>query len=232
MGNNAETFMTNDIDMDSFFENTEINIPVVSNEEIHELSSPSNPYTLSLRRTDFSEEKELLKFISHCERAVRQSPEYKEWVIYIKSVLSTHTCVITGEFDVEVTIEIHHHPMSLFDITKSVVNRYLQSSKEFCSFDITEEIIEIHYKNYVGYVPLLSSMHEKYHNGFLPIPLELVSGNYQEWINKYSVFLDDDDLKRLNTKLVINKDNCGWKKYNWSKSSYNPPDDLNMCNED
>ena len=34
------------------------------------------------------------------------------------------------------------------------------------------------------------------------------------------MYLDDDDVSDIQEKLNINKENCGWKKYNWSKDNY------------
>jgi len=156
------------------------------------LSSPNAPYTLSLRRTDFSDEKEMEKFVKSCEKIIRMSPEYRIWTDYIRSVLGFHRCEITGEMHQETSVDIHHHPYSLYAITKAVILRSEASGKEFCSYDISSEVIQLHYDMRVPFCLLVSSLHEKYHNGALQIPMDLVHGDIQYFIDNYLTFLDDD----------------------------------------
>lgn len=193
---------------------------VSSDIEKNELSAEDYPFTLSLRRTDFGEDKDLKRFVKSCETGIRRSPEYKIWAEYIRDVMGKYICAISGEINAETTVEIHHHPMSLYDIVSSVIYRKIDSNKEFCSFDICQEVIEIHYQNKIGFIPLVSSLHEKVHNGALDIPMELVSGDYKKWLAEYGTFLDDDDLKRIHCKLNVKKDTCGWKGYKWSRDKY------------
>ncbi len=188
--------------------------------EKNQLSSTESPYTLTLRREDFEDEKEFQKFIKNCEKLIRGSSEYSYWKEYLREILGFYSCDITGELNSQTSIEIHHHPYTLYCIVKGVVRKYLNKVKSFCSFDICSDVIELHYNNEIGYTPLLSSLHEKYHNGYLLIPMEIVHGNYRSFYEKYVMYLDDDDVSDIQEKLNINKENCGWKKYNWSKDNY------------
>ena len=112
--------------------------------------------------------------------------EYKLWVSYIKDVLQVNCCVITQERMDEVTIEIHHHIPSLFVLVKALTNKRIEREEEFSTFDIAMEAIEMHFANRVGYVALLKSMHEKFHNGFLHIPTEMIRGDYRHFIDYYT----------------------------------------------
>ncbi len=64
---------------------------ITANVENQELSSDNSPFTLSLRREEFSDDKELIKFIRSVEKQVRTSPEYREWTSYIKETLGYYT---------------------------------------------------------------------------------------------------------------------------------------------
>ena len=80
--------------------------------------------------------------------------------------------------------------------------------------------MELHFKNKIGYVPLLSSLHEKFHNGFLQIPKELLHGDYNFFIKNYSKYLDDADLETMNERLLITKNNCEDYPYQWKTGEY------------
>ena len=220
--------LVNDLDVDKKI------INLKSDVDKKELSSDNSSYTLSLRRTEFTDEKEFAKFIKACEGEVRYSPEYKIWGTYVREVLGHISCVLTGKLHSQTTVELHHYPFSLYSITKAIINQYIASGKEFCSYDVATKIIELHYEDRIGFLPLVSSLHDKFHNGFLLIPIELVYGDYKYFLQNYVCFLEDADIEIINTRLGINKDNCGWTgEYGWVRDNYpTGKDNLNQTVED
>ena len=69
--------------------------------------------------------------------------------------------------------------------------------------------------NKIGYIPIIKSLHEKFHNGFLNIPIDLVKGNYLQFLNEYGKYIDDDDFDIINTRLSINSSSDSWSKDNY-----------------
>ena len=191
------------------------NVTIDSNVESLELYSDAYPFRLSLRIRNFENESSYKKFIKNCEMIIRRSIEYKLWRNYIIDVLQINECMITHEKMDEVTIEVHHHIPSLFSLVTALVNKCIESEDEFCTFDICQQAIELHFKNKIGYVTLLKSMHEKFHNGRLTIPIEFVKGDYNHFVREYSKFLDEDDLERIETRLATNETNCSWSRDNY-----------------
>ena len=185
---------------------------VKSNVENLELYSDTHPFRLALRIRNFENETIYKKFIKNCELLIRRCNEYKLWKEYIIDVLQINSCMITHENINEVSIEVHHHLPSLFTLVCALVNKRIEKNEEFCSFDIAQEAIELHFKNKIGYVTLLKSMHEKFHNGYLDIPIELVRGDYSYFISEFSSFLDDADLDTINARLAVNSTTCSWVK--------------------
>lgn len=205
-------------------------VPLTSNVEDRELISSTIPYTLSLRRSDIEDEKELKRFVKSCEGLIRKSPEYRVWTDYVREVLGHLNCRLTKETHGQTTIDIHHHPISLYAITKGVISRYIASGKDFCSFDICTSVIELHYELRLGFMPIISSLHEKVHRGFMQIPISLVSGDYNYFIHNYGSFLEDDELEIIQARLQINFENCGYgENYFWSRDNYNPNTELQMA---
>jgi len=197
-------------EVQSLIQTADINID--ADENIHQLNSENCPVSLTLRINSFENSSELNKFIKAVERLVRSCGEYKQWKAYLIDILGCVECAITGELLNEVTLEVHHHIPSLYDVVKAVVMKNLENQIEFCSFDIATKVIEIHYENKVGFVMLVKTLHEKFHNGFLKIPIDLVRGNYMAFLNEYSRYLDDEDLDKINERLAINETNCLWSR--------------------
>ncbi len=190
-----------------------------SNIEEKELHCDNFPYSLPMETEDFPDEKTLNKFIHTCERLIRTSPEYRIWSNYVREVLGFYSCAITGEIHSQTKVEIHHHPISLFTIVKGVVLQKVANQTKMTSLAISLEVLELHYTDRVGYIPLVSSLHEKFHNGFLQIPIEFTKGNFNAFIKDYSGFLEDDDLERLSSRLAIKKENAELP-INWSRDNY------------
>lgn len=188
---------------------TEIKIKS-SNVEGLELYSDQYPFRLSLRLTNFQSETEYNKFVKNCEKLIRGCLEYKEWRDYIIDVLGVSSCMITEEVMSECTVEVHHHVPSLFVLVKALVNERIEKGESFSTFDIALNAIELHFMNKVGYVTLIKSMHEKFHNGHLSIPHHLIKGDYKYFITEYSKYLEEEDLDTLNQRLSITESNCGW----------------------
>ena len=187
-------------------------IEIKSNVERLELYSDNYPFNLSLRIKTFENEAEYTKFIKNCEKLVRGCQEYKLWRNYITDVLQVTSCAITEEAMNETTVEIHHQIPSLFILIKALVNEKLEAEESFCTFDISTKAIELHFLNKIGYVPLISSMHEKLHNGFLQIPRRLVKGDYIYFIEHYSQYLEEDDLETIHSRMAMTDTNCNWSK--------------------
>jgi hypothetical protein len=190
-----------------------------SNVETLTLYSPNHPFDLSLRIRNFDNQKDFIKFAKNCELLIRKCVEYKLWKNYITDILHHTSCVVTDESMDELTVEIHHHIPTLFILVKSIINKYITEEKEFSSFDIALDAIKIHFQNKIGYVPIISSMHEKFHNGFLAIPINLVKGNYTQFLNEFGRFLEIEDIDIIDKRMLINESNCNWARDNYIQQS-------------
>ena len=188
---------------------------------------PNIGFNLPLRISEFTNEKDQVKFIKNVETAVRRSNEYRYWTSYITDALGHTTCSLTKESMHECTIEIHHHPITLFNICIAVIQDLINKQEKFCSFDVSTKIIELHFQDKVGYVPLLSSLHEKYHNSFLDIPIELINGDYKYLLNNLP-FLDEERNK-INSLCNVKIDTC---RQIWSRNNYVTPQLTNTTRTD
>jgi len=162
----------------------DLNDILTSDEEAKETNSPtvkseSLKAILPLKRKEFEDEKEFNRFIKSVERLIRGSIEYREFIAFTRESLNANVCSFTGESEEETgDVELHHYPLTLFDIVRAVVDDFIYKDKEFSSFDIASEVIKLHFQLNIGFVPLIGTLHKKFHKGNLEIPIEYVLGNY------------------------------------------------------
>jgi len=189
------------------------NVIVAVKEET--LTSLNSPFILKLRMDSINSEKEFDRVIKAVEKLVRYSYEYREWVSYIVDNLGYNYCALTEEVMGECDISIHHHPINLYTVSKAIILDFLSKNQKFCTFDVAIKIIELHFQNRIGYVPLLNSLHEKYHNGFLSIPIELVHGDYKYLLQTYKI--DEQEYDRILELCNVKLKDC---KASWKKDQY------------
>ncbi len=187
-------------------------IKVESNVQNLELFSDNYPFRLSLRIRNFENETTYKKFVRNCEGLIRKCGEYKLWRNYIVDVLQVNTCMITQESIEQVSVDVHHHIPSLFTLVSALVNKKIENNEDFCSFDIAQEAIDLHFKNKIGYTTLIKSIHEKFHNGYLTIPVSFVKGDYQYFLDEYTRYIDEQDLDTIQSRLIVNESNCTWAR--------------------
>lgn len=171
-------------------------------------------YTLEMPRSEFEGEKEKNQFIKKCVQMSRQTPEYREWVKYVKDMLGYKTCSLTGENGDEVTVEIHHHPLTIFDITNIIVSTYVKNNKKFTSMNIMNDVMTLHYNNKVGFIPLCTTYHEKYHNGYAVIPPKFIHGEW-DYLLKTPGYEVIPDLVNKCNELMHDSNNDYADYNNW-----------------
>jgi hypothetical protein len=67
---------------------------------------------------------------------------------------------------------------------------------------IADEVMNLHYQNMVGLVPLSKSLHQIIHNSDeIIIPLNLVFGDYTGFLREYSDYLDEHILDKIERKI-------------------------------
>lgn len=156
-------------------------------------------------KDEFLEEKTLKFYVRNIERLVRTSPEYKSWIAFVHNVIGTNfSCYHTGEVSGTCSIHLHHHPFTLYDYVLIA----LESTHKFDTFNIAEEVMAYHYYNYVGFIPLCSTSHEKYHSGILDVPINLVEGNWDGFVKKFGNAIPEHLINKVTTLATVTTDTC------------------------
>lgn len=165
-------------------------------------------------------EKAKNRFIKRVEKIVRSSLEYKDYIQFLKENMDMKRCVFFQKVCQEettgrkrISIEIHHEPFTLYEYVDMAIGKWLYEGREVNDLLIADEVLRLHYENKVGLVPLSKTIHQIIHSSEknqthkLFVPLYMVYGNYQEWLEEYSCADGIDFLyEKLERKLLQTKE--------------------------
>lgn len=157
---------------------------------------------------DFSSPKIVKNFIKNVEKQVRTSNEYKSYIGHLNKEIGLCHCSVFGNItdEDEVTLEYHHYPFTLYDIVEVVINDKVNRNIKFSTFDITNEVLNLHKNNQVGLVKLCKTAHELVHDEKIFIKLSSIFGKVDEFINIYlqSDSISDDLIEKYNKLIDMN----------------------------
>ena len=153
--------------------------------------------TMELQDNDKSKE----KFIKDIERYIRTSLEYRNYIKYLKSEAKLNYCMVMHKLPEDLanslSIEMHHFPLTLYDIVETILDKYLKNNTSFTRLTIANEVMENHYLGRVGIVPLTISMHQLAHSGANFIAREDVYGKPELFCKEYETFLTDSGTRKV-----------------------------------
>jgi len=140
--------------------------------------------------------KDRQKFIEQIKKIIRGSKEYRDYIQFLKDHMDLNKCAFFQNINGEktsrgkVSIELHH----------------LDNGTELNSLLIADEVLELHYENKVGLVPLSKTMHEVVHNSNkILIPLNMVYGEYSKFLDEYDSYIPEELYDKLQRKLDMTK---------------------------
>ena len=109
-------------------------------------------------------ERSFVKCIKHLVKIARGSMSYASWQKITKYPVKE--CPICKESFEYVKPESHHHPLTIFDIFETCVQKHidLDDLYEYTDLQIVEEVMEKHFAREVDYIVLCKHCHQKYHD--------------------------------------------------------------------
>lgn len=173
-----------------------------SNTKIQKISYPEEmDYGVSL-----STDKEKNKYIKRIESIVRTSMEYKDYINYLRENVDMTKCAFFNNVDStdnrKIKIEVHHEPLTLYNIVKIIINKHIAECIPLNDLYISDEVMNLHYMNLVGLIPLSKTVHQVVHNNSdMVVPLYLVYGDYNKFIQEYGDYIDDEIYDVLENKI-------------------------------
>lgn len=167
---------------------------------------------------DFFDEKDMTKYISDLERFIRSSYEYKAMVSYLREYMNMNSCAflpnVSNDNSFKVRIEIHHSPITLYDICQIVFTKR-QRNRECLNIEaVAYEVLYLHYCLMVGLIPLSETVHELVHTQYIFVPVDKVYGYYRQFINSYYDYINPELLDKLDEleALTIEGNNDQYKQ--------------------
>lgn len=148
------------------------------------------------------------RLIKRIEKEVRASMEYADYINFLKQNIGMDACAffnsINKRSNRKIRIEVHHAPLTLYDIVKIVLEKRLAAGEEINDLLIAEEVCRIHYNNQVGLIPLCKTLHEVIHNSNkLTIPMYMIYGDYKNFLKEYGKYYDWEKDKGIKKKIEL-----------------------------
>lgn len=151
------------------------------------------------------------KYIKRCEKIIRSSQEYRDYIAFLRDHIDMDKCAffqsVSSKDTKRVKIEIHHEPFTLYDYVAVVVDKYQAEGLPLNDLSIADEVMELHYNNKVGLIPLSKTIHQMIHNSNkLVIPLNMVYGDYTSFLSssEYEPYVEEL-FDKLETKMNMTK---------------------------
>jgi hypothetical protein len=173
------------------------------------IKSDSSVFPESFYFSKFYDEKAYSKFIKNIEKTVRSSREYKSYIELLRSNVSALNFdnILTNVTNADTELEFHHHPLTLYEVVDMVcTNRFLKKEK-FTSLSIAKEVMNLHYRNVIGLVPLSKTNHELAHFGRLAFSRKQIFGDYEKLVEEFKESISVDLRDKINKVEELTKSN-------------------------
>lgn len=161
------------------------------------LDIPSVP-KFDMEQYDLFNDKDFKKYMMDIEKACRTSFEYRQFINYLRTDEGMDHCSVlehaSARDNSKVKIELHHSPLTLFDICYTVYAKRQANREDLKVESVAEEVIYLHYLGWVGLIPLSKTIHDLVHNQYLFIPNDKVRGNYRMFVREYYNYIDPETL--------------------------------------
>ena len=175
-----------------------------TNEENQMIVSDNNPTKLSFYIEDVANKKTLIKLIKSIERMIRSSREYSIYIGILKTRAGLTRDIFFSNItisEVEIDFEMHHYPFTLYEVVQTVIIDLIKKKRMFSTFQVCDLVLNLHYKNLLGIVPLSKTTHEMAHKNIIFIPLDSVFGDYGSFVKIYYDNFTEGMKNKLNNYI-------------------------------
>lgn len=151
------------------------------------IQSDTTLYSESFYYTNLYDEMIYKKFLKSVVSAIRRSKEYKVYVGDLKMNVPAMSIdnVFKNITSDDAELELHHYPFTLYDIVDVVATHNYVNNINFNTFTLVKEIMELHFKNKIGLVPLTTLTHELAHLDSLFISTKQIFGKWEKFMEEY-----------------------------------------------
>ena len=138
-------------------------------------------------------------YVKACEKTVRNAPDYKTFINYVKGVIGINFCQVSSQiFDTDATIEMHHGPLfTLWDYVSIILNSEVDQGHKITTFRIADKVLQEHFDLHVQVVMLAITNHEAVHNRDIFLNIKQGFGDVGAFIEKYKTYLTANQKYRI-----------------------------------
>ena len=175
------------------------NIDAVSNDKVFGIKASDSPFAETFYFTDYYDDKLIKQFIKSVEKLVRTSVEYKTYIELLRTNIFAlnHDSIMSNITTADVDLEFHHYPFTLYEIIECLMLQHIYDNENFTSFSIAKEVMDQHFKNNIGLVPLTKTTHELAHSGNLFISSKQIFGNYKKFMEEHPNGLTAEIIEKI-----------------------------------
>lgn len=164
---------------------------------------------------NLANEKDFERYIKDIETVCRNSIEYRSLINYLRENMDMNRCAfmenITNADTFSIKIEIHHYPLTLYEIVKTIVAKRMYFDEDLEVEAVAMEVMYVHYFLMVGLIPLSQTLHDLAHNNSLFININNVIGDWKGFIEEYKGFVPAETLDKVaeleKKSLTVNLNN-------------------------
>jgi hypothetical protein len=159
-----------------------------------EIPDPSHDFTY-----DFVDE----KLIAYVTRLARSSFEMGELFYIMKNFANLDKCLFYDTYTVDrfssKNVELHHFPLKIHSVSETIANKHLAEKEHWSPFEAAEEVVECHFRFWIGLVPLSPTVHELVHSDVVSLHLEHVPKRFQwrRFVDEYGKWMSEDVKAKL-----------------------------------
>jgi hypothetical protein len=147
----------------------------------------------------------LIKYITE---TTRKTPELRSFMSFVKTYLDVSKCTFFDNYSMKngYIIELHHCPFTLFDICEAVAKKRIEEKGYIELFSVVEEVLQLHFRFFVGLTPLNPTAHDLVHAEELRIPPSSIIGEWDKLYALYFPYLSQSAIKKYDEIMKPDKE--------------------------
>lgn len=147
-----------------------------------------------------------IQVYKYMTNAVRRVMEFKDFMYGMKHKMKLNNCTLYKNYSIDkgFHVELHHAPLTLFNITEAICNKQYDENKDengengwINEWRVKEEVIQVHYRFNVGVIPLNPTAHSLADSGVMKLHPDWISGDWRSFVKEYDKYISDDARRRI-----------------------------------
>lgn len=153
-----------------------------------------------------------VEFIKGCEKFIRRTKDYTNYVAHLKELGFTR-CQVLGSIDSSLsekehplTVEMHHGPIfTLFDYCGAVIGYMTKHKMKITTPRVAKIIMDEHWNGNIQTVMLSSTVHQAVDSGRLFISLKQAVGNLNNFLKRYADGITSYQREKINKYIEMSE---------------------------